>query len=156
TFNVNISELDVTVAAEGDDTKNNTLAGTADVIADTAIPAAYSPATLSSATDVDFIKLTNVPKGKTIHVTTTAGPAAFTDTQVDIEDSTGASLNGGDIDGGEAGGDGGFACGFEGICGEDVTTDSPTAAAGTFFVKISAGELFADTDNQYVVIITLE
>ena len=156
TFNVNISATNVTVSAEGDDTKNNTLAGTADVIADTAIPAAYAPATLSSGTDVDFIKLTNVPKGKTIHVTTLAGPDALTDTQVDIEDSAGTSLNGGDVDGGEPGGDGGFTCEFEGVCGEDVSTDVPTAAAGTFFVKISAGAAFGDTDNQYVAIITLE
>lgn len=156
-FNVNVSELDVTVSAEGDDTKNNTLAATDTTVPAANIPAAIAPMTLSSDTDVDFIKLTNVPKGKTIHVSTLDGPDAFTDTQVDIEDSTGASLNGGDIDGGETDGDdGGFTCAFEGVCGEDVSTTDVTAAAGTFFVKVSPGADFATTDSQYVVVITLE
>ena len=153
-FTVNISETDLTAVTEGDDTKNNTLAATTTVVDASQGGALVVPITLSSATDVDFIKLTNVPAGVTIEAITDDATDQLTDTAVDIEDSTGTSLNGGAEDGFTPGGDGGGICIDFGVCGEDVTTDAPTAKAGTFFVQVTAGAVFADTDNAYNVIIT--
>jgi hypothetical protein len=144
--------------AELDDTTNNGSATTTQVYNDTDLPGAMSPATLSSATDIDVIKLTNVPKGATIFVDTTLGGDALTDTAVDIENDAGVSLTGGIVDGGVAGGDGGETCEdvafFGGSCGEQVTSTA-TAAAGTFFVFISAGAAFDDTDDAYAALIEL-
>ena len=152
-FTVNISETDLTAVAEGDDTKNNTLAATTTVVDASQGAALVVPVTLSSGSDVDFIKLTNVPAGVTIEAITDDATDQLTDTAVDIEDSTGASLNGGAEDGFTPGGDGGDICLTFGVCGEDVLTDAPTANAGTFFVQVTAGAAFADTDNAYNIII---
>jgi hypothetical protein len=106
---------------------------------DNSVPGVLTPATLAAATSVDFIKLTNVPKGKTIHVNTEIGPDASTDTTVDIINSAGTSLVGGPQDPNGAGGD-------------DVTSTA-TAAAGTFFVVIAAGANFTATHNAYAVFV---
>ncbi len=154
-FTINASADALDQVAEGNDTTDNANATTTNVAADASLPYEMTNATLSSATDVDVIKLTNIPAGVHIHVNTLLGPDAATDTQVDIEDSKGASISGGVVDGGTPGGDGGFSCGLEGVCGEDVDSDA-TAATGTFFVQISAGAEFSTSDEDYVVVIFLD
>src|SRR5579862_2652911 len=86
-FTINATAAAMTEAPEGDDTNDNKNGTTTNVAAASALPFEMSAASLSSATDVDIIKLTGVPAGKHIHVVTTLGTDPLTDTQVDIQEA---------------------------------------------------------------------
>jgi hypothetical protein len=157
-FTVSGGAETLTSAAEGNDATNGTIAG-AGVLDATAIPFEQTGGTLSSAADIDIIKFT-VAAGdanRSIELITDAGADPNTDTAVDIVDAAGTSFlqayGGGPVDGSECE----FGPGecFPGdILGEDVVSDQ--LPAGTYYVKVSAGSLYATTDKAYTAIFWLQ
>ena len=135
-------------------------AGTTDDVIGTAptatLPYEMTGATLSTATDVDFVKVVIDAAHATKHIHIIAGgtnPA--TDTAVDFVAANGTtSMVGGAIDGGTAGGDGGFACGFSGQCNEQVLIGP--FAAGTYYIKVIAGTTFDVSANDYALLAWFE
>jgi hypothetical protein len=110
------------------------------------LPFTQTGGTLAAATDRDWIKVT-LSAPAMLHVIAT-GPNDFTDTQVDILDSTGtASAIGGPVDDG--------TCGFFDPCGENFI--SPMLAAGTYYVDISQGATTFDASfNKYTAFVYIE
>jgi Quinohemoprotein amine dehydrogenase, alpha subunit domain III len=122
------------------------------------IPYEMTGATLSVMGDIDYIKVV-IGAGDTtkkLHITTSAGTDDLTDTQVDVVNSTNTAsvLPGGAVDGGTPGGDGGFECELGGICGEDVVV--APLAAGTYYIKVSAGSAYTTSDKAYVLLAWFE
>jgi hypothetical protein len=106
------------IAAVPSETEPNDTTGAANTLA---LPGAVSAA-LGTLTDVDYFKVTvsAADVGKSVHVKTSAGDV-YTDTVVDVFDSTGTNSLGGPSS------DGSFH--------EDFTS-SPTTAAGDYYVKV--------------------
>ncbi|HUJ58113.1 MAG TPA: hypothetical protein VLX92_06460 [Kofleriaceae bacterium] len=151
TFTISGAGEALTTAAEGNDTTNGTNAG---ALAAT-LPFEQTGGTLSSATDVDELVFTvsAANANKSIELITDAGADPNTDTAVDITNATGTSFlsgyGGGPVDGTECL----FGTGncFPGdALGEDVVSDP--LPAGTYYIKISAGSLYATTDKSYLAI----
>lgn len=159
-FTINAKGEMLNVAAEADDTTNNSNASTTQTAT---LAYEMSPATLSSGTDVDVIKvvISAADANKRLHIVTDAGADPFTDTQVDVTDLAGTTsylqdfYGGGPVDGTEcAFGPGN--CGFSSAdnTGEDVISDM--LPAGTYYVQISAASQFDATDNGYAAAMWLE
>lgn len=134
----------VTVVAEGNNTSNNTNAGAPNA---SAFPYEQSPSTLSSATDVDIIKVVVDANhaNMTLHIVTTVGTDPATDTAVLLADAGGnpftfdtdifGDVTPGPVDDG---------------AGEDTVTNP--LPAGTYYLTVSAGSQFAVADNAYSVL----
>jgi hypothetical protein len=135
----------LTSAAEGDNTANNT-AATAPTAS--AVPYLQTDASLApDETDVDIIKVTLTAAAK-IHVVTSSADG-FTDTAVDIKNSTGTTSQ---LPEGQS--DDALTCIFNGVCGEDVV--SPMLAAGTYVVEVTGGGSFDPGSTEYTTLIYLE
>jgi hypothetical protein len=122
-----------------------------------AVPLQMTGASLSSATDVDYIKLVvdAAHATKMIHIIAQADDDQ-TDTAVDVTTAAGtASAIGGEYDGGvNDGSDGGFACAF-GSCGEDIVVGP--LAAGTYYVKVENGVIgFDPSFKDYSLLVWYE
>ena len=134
--------------------------GTTDDVTTTApvatLPYEMTGATLSTATDFDLVKVVIDAAHATKHLHLVVGgvdPA--TDTAVDFMASNGTtSMVMGPFDGGSAGGDGGFACGLEGLCNEEVLIGP--FAAGTYYIKVTAGSDFDVSANDYALLAWFE
>jgi len=117
--------LNVQSGGEGDDTTNNAFAGAVSL---STPPVIVQGASLSSAMDQDWYKLT-VPAGKVIHATTLPGDAN-TDTVITFYNSDGTTA----LDNQE--GDGTAADGVDNANQEDAHSVAVTTA-GIYYVKIS-------------------
>jgi hypothetical protein len=135
TFQITAFGETLTTGGEGNDTTNN-VTTTAPAI--TTIPFMENPASISSATDKDYIKITVPAGGKRIHVTTTSGDPN-TDTQIDVLGSNGTTSYTPPSAGGPGPGDG-TQCGFFGCSsfGEDFVSNP--VPAGTAYIKVEAGQ----------------
>lgn len=105
------------------------------------LPVLIQDATLSSAIDQDWVKLTlsTADVGKSVHVQT-LGPDDRTDTVVDVLASDGVTSLGGPSP--------------DSSYHEDFTS-SPIGAAGTYFVKVWASPQFDPTHDRYQLLIDL-
>lgn len=108
----------------------------------TTLPALFDNATLSSATDEDWIAITATAAdvGKSIHVTT-GGSDPYTDTVVDIFKSDGTTSLGGPSD------DQAYL---------DSLVSSPIPAAGTYYIKIYASDYFDPASDTYNAAISIQ
>ncbi len=126
--------LTTTVAeAEANNTTGTAQVGTA--------PMLFDAASLSSSTDLDYVKLTVAAgdAGKSIHVVT-GGDDPFTDTVVDVFSSNGTTSLGGPSD------DSDFH--------ENFT--SSAISAGINYVQISASSVFDAAHKNYIAAIWIE
>jgi len=129
------SSATLTIANEGNDTNDNTVANTTN---GGALPYEMDNGVLSSAGDVDYIKFTTGVVGQYVHVTTT-DPADSTDTLVEVLDGATCTTSLGvssDLD-------------FD----EDFTSAALTTT--TFCVKITASP-FGLTSNDYTARVWLQ
>jgi hypothetical protein len=138
----------LTSAAEGNDTTNGTAGGALNA---SAIPFEQTGGTISSATDVDVIKVTvdAAHANKSLHIVTDLGADVNTDTAFELTDcATGnTSYTGGQVDGTE--------CPF--FCdnfGESAVSDP--LPAGNYCLKISAGFQYSTADKAYTAALWFE
>ena len=131
-------------AAPADDASGSALIAT--------LPYELTGATLSTATDLDYVKIVNATKH--LHVIA-GGTNPSTDTQFDVVAANGTSMIGGAVDGGTPGGDGDGSCGFLGACGEDYLVPT-TIAAGTYYIKVEAGSLYDVSAKDYALLAWFE
>jgi hypothetical protein len=123
------------------------------------LPYEMTGATLSSATTTDpgdYVKVVidAAHATKKLHIIA-GGTDPATDTALDFVASNGTtSMVMGPIDGGSAGGDGGFACGLEGLCNEEVLIGP--FIAGTYYIKVTEGAAFDVSANDYALLAWFE
>lgn len=134
-YSVTLTPVSEALATAAEPASDDTIATAATA---TSLPFELTDATLASATDVDYVKVVIDPAhaAKRLHVIAQAANH-LTDTAIDITDGAGVSQITGPLDGGTSGGDGGFACGFLGNCGEDYVADP--LPAGTYYVRVAKG-----------------
>ncbi|HET9987781.1 MAG TPA: hypothetical protein VFQ65_04660, partial [Kofleriaceae bacterium] len=135
---------------------------TATALVPGAVPFQMTAASMSSATDVDYVRLVidAAHATKKIHIVAEADDNS-TDTAVDVTNAGGVTQIGGAFDGGtggwngSTGGDGGFNCGFAGACGEDILVGP--LAAGTYYVKVENGAIGYDANfANYTLLVWFE
>jgi hypothetical protein len=155
TVNVTAHADAVTTAAEGNDTTNGTDPG---ALAASALPFEQTGGTLSSASDVDEISFTvtaaEVSSGHNhAHILTDIGSDPATDTAVEVVDAQGNAytddgFGGSVIDGSQ--------CSLFGCSslGEDTVTKA--LPAGTYYLKVTAGQQYSTADKAYDALIWLE
>jgi hypothetical protein len=144
----------LTSTAEVADTnanKNDTT-GTAQN-ASTNVPFRLNTASLSSGTDVDYVKF-QAPAGSTgkhLHVTTTSGTDVNTDTEVTLFTGTGTTA----FDGGVHDDDVGCFFGCANY-GEDFQTTATLTEGNNYWIKVDAGQTYSTSDTDYVLIFWIE
>jgi len=118
-----------------------------------AVPFRLTGASISTGSDVDYVKFV-APAGSTgkhLHVTTDAGADPATDTQVTITTGTGGATPWEPVH------DDGANCSFIGCDGgEDFTTTATLTAGSTYYIRIEAGASYTTMDTDYVMIFWLE
>src|SRR5205823_5535082 len=115
-----------------------------------------TPASVSTANDKDYIKVTVPAGGKKIHVTTTSGDPQ-TDTAIDVLGSTGGTTSYTTSAGGPGPIDG-TQCSFFGCTsyGEEFVSD--TVPAGTAYIEVISGQTggFDAAHTAYTLIFWFE
>jgi hypothetical protein len=156
TYALTSSVETIMTANEGADATNGTTNG-ATVLNATALPFMQLNGKVSSAADVDIIKVvvaTGSPLiGKVFHVTTLNGsPDPYTSLTVDVAAGTASITQSGNPEATSL-----INCVFGGVCGVDFTTDSTKPiAVGTYYVKIAAGADWAAADTDYTILFWTE
>jgi hypothetical protein len=147
-FSVSAAGEMLTSVDEGNDTTNNTAPG---ALAATSLPFAQAMSSLSSPTDVDYVKFTAPSGNKRVHVVTTAGTDPQTDTVVDVLGGAGGMTSftpdGGPEDQTQC------SLGCTSLGEEFVSTPLP---AGTTYIAVSAGPNYSPTHKSYVLMFWLE